>query len=108
DAIEVKVALDNGDILGLTARNYMRNHKERDIPNPKLTAAEAKNKVNSNVDIQEEFLAIIDNDLGEEVLTHEFLGIYGDDTYRIFINAMNGREEKVEKLGGSEINYAIN
>ncbi|WP_156289249.1 germination protein YpeB [Oceanobacillus salinisoli] len=108
DAIEVKVALDNGDILGLTAQNFMQNHKERDIPQPDITASEAKEMVNSNVDIQEEFLAVIDNDLGEEVLTHEFLGIYGDDTYRIFINAMNGQEEKVEKLGGSEINYAVN
>lgn len=108
DAIEVKVALDDGEILGLTARNYIKNHKERDFPNPKMNVSEAKKLVNAGVEIQEEFLAVIDNDLGEEVLTHEFLGVYGDDTYRIFINAMNGREEKVEKLGGSEINYAIN
>ncbi|RLL48189.1 germination protein YpeB [Oceanobacillus piezotolerans] len=108
DAIEVKVALDNGDIMGITADNYYRNHKERDIPEPKVTKEEAKEMVNPNVDIQEEYLAVIDNDLGEEVLTYEFLGTYGDDTYRIFINALNGMEEKVEKLGGTEINYAIN
>ncbi|WP_085992015.1 germination protein YpeB [Oceanobacillus senegalensis] len=108
DALEVKVALDNGEILGITARNYLMNHKERDIPEPKLSASEAKEVVNSKVDIKEEFLSIIDNDLGEEVLTYEFLGVYGDDTYRIFINAMDGKEEKIDKLGGSEVNYAIN
>jgi spore germination protein len=108
DAIEVKVALDNGEILGLTSNNYMKNHRERSIPEPEISDTEAKEMVNPNVNIQEEFLAIIDNDLGEEVLAYEFLGVYGDDTYRIFINALNGREEKVEKLGGSEINYAIN
>ncbi|MGM8365326.1 germination protein YpeB [Virgibacillus sp. W0181] len=102
DAIEVKVALDNGDILGLTARNYFMNHEDRNIAQPKLTAEEARDKVNSQVDIKEEHMAIIDNDLGEEVLTYEFLGVLNNETYRIFINALNGTEEKVEKLSGAE------
>jgi spore germination protein len=106
DAIEVKVALDNGDILGLTANNYYMNHHKRDIPKPTLKVEDAKDFVNPNVEIQEEFISVITNDLGDEVLTYEFLGILGDDTYRIFINAMDGTEEKVEKLNGKEINYA--
>jgi spore germination protein len=108
DAIEVKVALDNGDILGLTARNYFMNHTDRDIPKPKISKEEASDRVNPDVKIQEDFLAIIDNDLGEEVLAYEFLGTLDNETYRIFINAMDGKEEKVEKLGGTEINYAGN
>ncbi|MFD1850505.1 germination protein YpeB [Oceanobacillus bengalensis] len=108
DEIEVKVALDNGEVLGLTALNYYMNHKERELPEPTVSSEEAKEVVNPNVKIQEEYLAVIDNDLGEEILVHEFLGVYGDDTYRIFINATSGIEEKVEKLGGTEINYAIN
>jgi spore germination protein len=106
DAVEVKVALDNGEILGLTAIDYFMNHNEREKPEPKISNEEAKEKVNPNVDIQEEYLAVIDNDLGEEVLTYEFLGTMGNETYRIFINAEDGREENVEKLSGSEINYA--
>ena len=105
DAIEVKVALDNGDILGITARNYFMNHKDRDLPKPKITDKEAKEKVNEQVEIKEEHLAVIDNDLGDEVLTYEYLGVLGDQTYRIFINAMDGREEKVEKLSGTEVNF---
>ncbi|UJL48109.1 germination protein YpeB [Virgibacillus sp. NKC19-16] len=106
DAIEVKVGLDNGEILGITAENYFMNHTERDIPEPELSESEAKEAVNPNVDIQEEFMAVIDNDMGEEVFTYEFLGVLDNETYRIFINAMNGREERVEKLDGKEINYA--
>jgi len=102
DSIEVKVALDNGDILGFTAHNYLMNHRERDIDQPELTEADAEDKVSESVDIQETHLAIIDNDLGEEVLTYEFLGTRGQETYRIFINAENGTEEKVERLSGTE------
>ncbi|WP_337020350.1 germination protein YpeB [Oceanobacillus massiliensis] len=108
DAVEVKVALDNGEIIGLTANNYFMNHTEREIPEPKISETEARNNVNPNVDIQEQFLAVIDNDMGEEVLAYEFLGVLDNDTYRIFINAMNGKEEKVERLGGTEINFAAN
>ncbi|MGJ9456835.1 germination protein YpeB [Oceanobacillus sp. CF4.6] len=108
DAVEVKVALDNGEIIGLTTNNYYMNHSDREIPEPEITEDEAKEMVNPSVEIQEEFLAVIDNDLGEEVLTYEFLGTLDNDTYRIFINAMNGMEEKVEKLDGTEINYAAN
>lgn len=106
DAIELKVALDNGDLLGLTARNYFMNHKERDIPEPEISIEEAKDIVNPDVEINEDYMAVIDNDVGEEVLVYEFLGVLDGETYRIFINAMDGTEEKVEKLGGTEINYA--
>lgn len=106
DAIEVKVALDNGDLLGLTARNYFMNHKKRNIPKPELSKKEAKDKVNPDVQINEEHLAVIDNDIGEEVFVYEFLGTLGNETYRIFINALNGEEEKVERLDGKEINFA--
>lgn len=108
DAMEVKVALDNGDILGFTARNYFMNHRDRDIPKPEISKEEAEAEVNENVAIQEDHLAIIDNDLGEETLTYEFLGVLGNDTYRIFINAMDGSEEKIEKLSGTEINFSEN
>lgn len=106
DSVEIKIALDDGDILGLSAKNYLMNHRQREIPQPALSPEEAKEQVNSQVEIQEEFLAIIDNEFGEEVLVYEFLGILNDDTFRIFINAMDGREEKVEKLMNSELNFA--
>lgn len=107
DAIEVKVALDNGDILGLTSRNYFMNHKKRDIPTPEITIEEAKKQVNPEVKIHEENMAIIDNSIGEEVLTYELLGVLNNETYRIFINAMDGTEEKVEKLDGTEVNLDL-
>lgn len=50
-------------------------------------------------------LAIILNDSNEEVLCYEFTGTLGEDTYRIYINSENGREEKVEKLQNAEPIY---
>lgn len=105
DAIRVKVALDNGDIMGFSAEDYLKSHKEREIPDAKITAEQAKEKVNPNVKIMEERQGIILNDLSDEVLCYEFTGILGEDTYRIYINADSGIEEKVEKLDNAEQIY---
>jgi len=102
DSIEVKIALDNGDVLGLSARNYFMNHHERNWSKPEVSLSEARSKVNPKVDIQTDRLAIIDNEAGKEVLVYEFVGIYKNSTFRIFINAMDGSEEKVERLEGTE------
>lgn len=107
DEIEIKVALDNGDIIGMTARNYFMNHKDRDIPKPAITEDEAIKQINPSVKIQEQHIAVIDNSIGEEVLTYEFLGVLNNETFRIFINAMDGTEEKVEKLNGTEVNFDL-
>ncbi|TCT25595.1 spore germination protein [Melghiribacillus thermohalophilus] len=105
DAIEVKVALDNGEVIGIAARDYLTHHKERTINDPELTLEEAKNEVNPNVNIQEQSLAVIENDLGKEVLCYEFIGTLGEDTYRIYINAQDGFEERVERLKQPEVDF---
>src|SRR5690625_1288320 len=40
DSVEIKVALDNGDILGFTAKSYLMNHQKREIPEPTLSIEE--------------------------------------------------------------------
>ena len=101
DAVDLKVALDNGEVLGLSARQYYMNHHDRKIKKPKISEKEAKKKVNEDVKIEESHKAIIDDSKGKEVLTYEFVGTMHNNTYRIFINANNGKEEKLEKLTDS-------
>src|SRR5699024_3818273 len=107
DTILLKVALDNGEVIGLEANDYVKNHHQRSIPNVVLTSDEAREKVNKNVKIEEESLALIVNDLKEEVITYEFVGTLHDETYRVFINAQTGMEEKVEKLTNTELNFDL-
>lgn len=106
DVVQIKVALDNGDILGFSGRNYYSNHYDRDIPPPEITEEEVLDFVNENLTIHEVHLAIIDNDFGEEILVYEILGSMDEDTYRIFINAKDGKEEKIEKLSSVEANFS--
>ncbi|MFE8695634.1 germination protein YpeB [Cytobacillus sp. FJAT-53684] len=102
ESIKIKIALDNGKMLGFSAEDYLRSHHVRDIPEPAITKEDARSKINPQVKVMEDQLAVIINDLNQEVLCYEFLGTLGDDTYRIFINAEDGMEEKVEKLKNAE------
>jgi spore germination protein len=105
DSIKIKVALDNGQIIGFAAEEYLRNNHDREIAEPVMALEDAKKETNPNLKVMEERLAVIVNDLNEEVLCYEFLGMLGNDTFRIFINANTGEEEKVEKLKNAEPIY---
>ncbi|WP_096434845.1 germination protein YpeB [Alteribacter populi] len=105
DSVVVEVALDNSDVIGYEAFAYIANHKERKPSNQELSEEEAKENLNPSLEVMEHHMAVIENDLEEEVLCHEFFGVIDDDTYRIFINAENGREEKVEKMDRAEPVY---
>ena len=105
ESVKVKVALDNGDIVGISAEEYLKSFQTRTIEKPALTLEQARTKVNPKLKVMEQRQAMIVNDLNEDVLCYEFLGTLGDDTYRIFINAKTGLEEEVEKLKNAEATY---
>ncbi|CAG9623511.1 germination protein YpeB [Sutcliffiella rhizosphaerae] len=107
DSIKMKVSLETGEIVGFSAKDYLMSNHLREIPEPSITLEEAKQQINEKVMIMEDYLAVIHNDIGEEVLCYEFLGTIDNDTYQIFINANDGREEKVEKLKNPEVLYDL-
>lgn len=98
DTAVIKVALDNGDVTGYQATDYVYNHKERNLPKPKLSVGEAQNKVNKGLSVVDSNLALIRNEQDQEVLVYEFIGQLDGGYFRVFINALDGTEEKVEKI----------
>lgn len=95
DLIKVKVALDNGEVLGFESTGYLNNHTERDTSKVKISKEEAKKTLNKNLDIQSEGLAIIPTEYKTEILCYEFKGKVEDKEFLVYINAENGREEDI-------------
>ena len=96
DLIKVKVALDNGEVLGIETVGYLNNHVEtRDLSNIKITQEEAKRTLNKDLEINSEGLAIIPTEYQTEILCYEFKGKVDDREFLVYINAENGREEDV-------------
>lgn len=102
DLIKVKVALDNGDVLGFEAQNYYMSHTERAVKRPKITESQAEDRISLNLDVKRVRLAIIPLPGGKEVLAYEFTGEYSGNTYYVYINAENGNEEQVLQVIDTE------
>lgn len=95
DLIKVKVALDDGEILGIETTGYLNNHTNRDISKINITIEEAKKTLNKDLEISSEGLAIIPTEFQTEILCYEFKGKVDDREFLVYINAENGREEDI-------------
>ena len=95
DLIKVKIALDNGEVLGIETTGYLDNHTTRNIQNIKISKEEAKKTLNKQLNIQSEGLAYIPTEWQTEILCYEFKGKIDDTEFLVYINAENGREEDI-------------
>ncbi|MBE7036565.1 MAG: germination protein YpeB [Ruminococcaceae bacterium] len=102
DLIKVKVALDNGEVLGFEAMGYLMNHKTRIFPEKLLSEEEVKERISPHLSLESMRLAFIPLESKREVLTFECKGNFNDETFLLYINAVTGDEEKILMLIESE------
>lgn len=94
DLIKVKIALDNGEILGIETNGYIYNHKEREIVY-KNTISDARNRLYNQLNVTKEQLCIIPTESKNEVLAFEFEGYLDETKFLIYINAETLEEEQI-------------
>ena len=95
DLIKVKVALDNGEILGMESTGYLNSHTNRDVANIKITKEEAIASINSNVNIENVRLAIIPTEFNSEKICWEIKGKVTERDFLVYVNVENGKEEDI-------------
>jgi spore germination protein len=95
DLIKVKVALDNGEVVGFESKGYLSSHCERDIPAPQISMEKARSLITSKMTISSSGLAIIPTDYKTEIFTYEFKGKLNDRDFLVYVNAKTGKEEKI-------------
>ena len=95
DLIKLKIALDNGEILGIETNGYLNSHTEREIPETKIKIEEAKEKLNPRLSIESEGLAIIPTEWKTEIFCYEFKGKVEETEFLVYINAETGDEENI-------------
>lgn len=95
DLVKLKIALDNGEILGIETTGYLNSHTERDLEEVQISKEKAKESLNKDLEILSEGLAVIPTEYQTEVLCWEFKGKVEDREFLVYINAITGREEDV-------------
>jgi spore germination protein len=99
DLIKVKVALDNGEIIGFEAAGYLTAHHKRDLPEPKVSVDEARESIGLRMEINTPpQLTLIPLENKSEVLCYEFRGKFQEEDFLVYINALTGKEERILKL----------
>lgn len=95
DLIKLKVALDDGEIMGIETTGYLNNHIERDTTNVKITKEKAKETINKDLEITGEDMAVIPTKWKTEILCYEFKGKVDGSEFLVYINAENGKTEDI-------------
>lgn len=98
DFIKVEVALDTGEIVGFNASAYLTFHTERNLPKPKITEEEVREKLRENLSVERIRMALIPDEALNEKLCYEVDVKLDSDRYLIYINAENGNEERILKV----------
>lgn len=95
DLIKLKIALDNGEVLGIETTGYLNSHSQRTIPSPKISKEKAKEVLNQNLNIESEGLAYIPTEFKTEIFCWEFKGKVDGTDFLVYINAETGKEEDI-------------
>jgi spore germination protein len=107
EQISATVALDTGEVTGIQATDYVFAQKKRHFGTPKVSQVEARKTLSPKLEVTAQSLAIIKNELDEEVLCHEFIGKMNGNGYRIYVNGETGEEEKIETIRFQETQAAV-
>ena len=95
DLIKVKVALDNGEILGIETTGYLNSHYKRNFSEIKVSKEQAREFINKDLEIMGEGLAMIPTEFQTELLCWEFKGKVEEKEFLVYINVETGKEEDV-------------
>ena len=95
DLIKVKIALDNGEIMGVETSGYLNNHEERKMEEVKISRDDAIKNLNKKLEIKSQNLAIIPTEWKSEILCWEIKGKVNETDFLVYINAETGKEEDI-------------
>lgn len=102
DLAKVKIALDNGEVVGFEGRGYIMSHYKRNIPGDLLPEEEAVSKISPLATVESSKLCVIPLESQREVTCYEIKCSLSDKTFLVYLNAQTGREEDVLLLIESE------
>jgi germination protein YpeB len=98
DLIKVKVALDNGEVVGLESQGYIISHYDRKIRKPEVEPKDASKNIIDGAKILKTKLTIIPTEGKKEKLCYEFKVEYKERDFLIYVDAITGKQQKIFEL----------
>ena len=95
DLIKVKIALDNGEIIGLDSTGYLNCHYDREIPKNIISIEKAGENLSDKIEVKSKGMAMIPTEWNTEVFCYEFKGKIEDIDFIAYVNAETGKDEDI-------------
>ncbi len=97
DRVMAQVRMDTGEVVGIEARSYWKNHIPRKLQSPLLTEQEARASLSPGATVESARQCLLPAG-GQERLCWQFTISQGDGLYISYIDAMTGTELHLEKI----------
>ena len=98
DLIKVKLALDDGSLLGIEASGYCAGHDTKSLV-PTISEQTARSLISNKIAVEKVTLAVIpDEDADKDYLCYELYGSYKGLDYFVYIDAYDGAQREVLRV----------
>ena len=94
--VKLAVAMDTGELLRFDAQAYLTSHAQRSLPEPSVSAEDARALAGGGLTVVGERLAVIPTSGAEEIFCRELICETEDGRHYLFyVNAETGVQEKI-------------
>jgi len=97
DLIKLQLSMKDGSIIGLDAKNFLRNHRERSIPAPALSREEAMARISPRLQADSARLCIIPQN-HTEYLCYEIAASDSSGDFLVYVDAQTGVERDLMQI----------
>ena len=101
DLVKVKIALDNGQPIGIEAGGYCSSHRDRETA-PVINEKTARSLVSDKLAVTAVNLAVIPIGENDEALCYEVCGTFMGLDYFVYVDARDGTEREVMRVVDSD------
>ena len=97
DLIKIQLSMKDGRVIGLDAKNYLKNHIRRTIPAPSITAEEAMLRISPRLTAQSARLCVIPQNRAE-YLCYEITASDSGSEFLVYVDAQTGVERDLMQI----------
>ena len=97
DLLKLQLSMETGQVIGLDAHAYLRNHRQRSIPAPALAAEEAMQRVSPRLKAENARLCIIPQNRAE-YFCYEITASDSTGDFLVYVDAQTGVERDLMQV----------
>ena len=98
DLVKVQISMQNGQVIGIESANYLRNHRQRNLPDPVFNEEMAMDKLHPGLIVEDIRRCVIPLEISEAQCWEITAHINDGGRFLIYIDTQTGQEQTILQL----------